>query len=171
LPDPPPATTAAEPPAADPALAGGLEEAFRRYHDAMVAAPDKAAKRKALADLLGTTADVKAAFARYPVNADLYTWALDATREGDAEQYAADEARRGAVTGVQVVDARRAQTPVGSVVRVTPADVPVYVLRVKYEKEAGTFLLAPVLHVNGRWAWMPGLEQVAGTFRDPDEKP
>ena len=49
---------------------------------------------------------------------------------------------------------------------VTPADVPVFLLRVEYQNEAAPVSWAPVFHVKGRWAWMPGMEKMAPKFKE-----
>jgi hypothetical protein len=155
-------------PEVDPALAKSLEEAFRAYHNGMTS-DDKADHFKALAAWLGNEHDVKSLFAKYPTTPGLYAMSLASTLQGDVEQYAAREKQGGDVKAVEAVDARLASTPVSDVVGITPADVPVFLLRVHYEKETSPVLFAPILQVKGRWAWMPELEKMAPLFNEKKE--
>lgn len=156
---------------ADPVLAKSLEEAFRAYHKGMTS-KDKADHQKALLAWLGKKDDVTTLFAKYPA-ADLYTFVLNTTLEGDAEEYANREKESGEIKSIEAIDLRSsagAGYRMSAVERVTPADVPIYALRIGYEEELNPTSIAPVFFVNGRWAWMPGLEKMVPLWPEPEKK-
>jgi hypothetical protein len=156
-------TTNSEPSKQEEALAKSLEQAFRAYHQGMTS-DDEGEHAKAMAAWIGNRDDIKALFAKYPTTPDLYAMSL--TLESGAEQYAAQEKNRGSIKTLKAVDARLEDTPVRDVLRVTPEDVPVFLLRVEYQNEVEPVSWAPVFQIKGRWVCMPGLEKMAPKFKE-----
>lgn len=145
----------------DPILELSLKAAYSDYHRGMTS-DTKADQSKALDAWIAKPGDAKTVLAKYPQAVNLYSFVLTSARK-DVDEYAAGEKRSGKIKRLTAIDARLASTPVSAVLDIVPKHIPVFVLRVEYESHRTVY--GPLLKVNNRWVWMPGLERMAPAIK------
>ena len=145
----------------DPGLVESLKTSFKDYHRG-ITSDNKADQSKAIDAWIAKPGDAKTVLAKYPQAVNLYSFVLTSARK-DVDEYAAGEKRSGKIKRLTAVDARLASTPVSAVLDIVPKHIPVFVLRVEYESHRTVY--GPLLKVNNRWVWMPGLERMAPAIK------
>lgn len=142
-----------------------LKAAVRAFHEGLASA-DKEQQKKALAAILCTKKDIEAMFP----GREQYWGILEIGTMGqadDTDKYAQDAAGRGAIKSISAIDLRtQGDRDASVVVSKIAKGLPAYRANIECEKDQ--VRLDPLIFVNDRWVWFPGLEKLCAAIPAAD---